>query len=117
MPIEINRPVTVKAVVTPELRRQLAADLQSALARLDAEIAQLEAQDSRTPAAAETRKRQQQREQLLGRMRELARLEEGQELVQGTVDGTVQVRPGDDWARLFSAEIVLKDGRVVAIRE
>jgi transcription elongation GreA/GreB family factor len=118
MPIAISRPVTVKAIVTPELKRQLAADLQSALARLDAEIGQLEAAGDRAAsAAADINKRQQQREQIVARMRELARLEEGQEIVQGTVDGIAQVRPGDEWARLLSAEIVLKDGRVVAVRE
>lgn len=134
MSIAVNRPVTIKAVVTEQLKRQLAADLQSALARLESEISQLESQDAgqagergagRAPPdavgldalAAEKRRRQQQREQVLARMRELARLEDGQEIVQGSVEGEVQVRPGDDWNRLFSAEIVLKDGKVVAIRE
>ncbi len=130
MPIAVNRSVTVKAVVTEELKRQLASDLQSALARLETELGHLDAQERReserddrstAPAAdalaGERRKRQQQRDQILARMRDLARLEEGQEIVQGTVEGEVQVRPGDDWARLFSAEIVVKDGKVVAIRE
>jgi hypothetical protein len=114
MPLTIRRQVTVKAVVTEELKEQLAAELQSALARLEAEIGQLEAQDG---VAGEIRKRRQQREQLVARMRELVRLEQGQEIVQGSVEGEVQVKAGDDWARLFAAEIVLKDGKVVAIRE
>jgi 2-keto-4-pentenoate hydratase/2-oxohepta-3-ene-1,7-dioic acid hydratase in catechol pathway len=50
-------------------------------------------------------------------LKEIARLEPGTEIVRGTVQGTVEVRPGDDWLRLLSAEIVLEDGRVVEIRE
>jgi hypothetical protein len=103
--------VTVKAVVTERLKEQLAADFQAALARLDGAPAPDEL------GSAERSKRLQQREQLLARMKELAKLELGTEVVQGTVEGEIEVRTGDEWGRLSGAEIVLKDGRVVAIRE
>lgn len=114
MPLRIRRTVTVKAVVTEELRGRLGAELQAALAGLEAELRRL-AGAGNDPA--EQARRQQQKEQVLGRMKELARLELGSEIVQGTVEGEVEVRLGDEWPRLFSAEIVLRDGRVIALRE
>lgn len=116
MPLSVTRTVTVKAVVTEELKRRLRAELQSALARLDAEIGQL-ADCERGDVPAERSKRLQQKEQVLARLKGLARLEPGSEIVQATVEGQVEVKPGDDWQRLFAAEIVLRDGKVVAIRE
>jgi len=121
MPLTIRRMVTVKAVVTEELKHRLGAELQSALARLDNELAQLEGQGAGVkPGDGEVPDRRrylQQREQLLARLKELARLEPGSEIVEGTVEGQVEVRPGDEWQRLFSAEIVLRDGKVIAVRE
>lgn len=132
MPLRIKRSITVKAIVTEELKARLAAELQSALAQVDAELGRLEtverraaAQEGRpaqqggasNQAGSDRAKRAAQREQLLERMRELAKVELGTEIVQGTIDGEAEVRLGDEWARIFAAEIVLRDGRVVAIRE
>jgi acyl-CoA reductase-like NAD-dependent aldehyde dehydrogenase len=116
MPLRIRRSIAVKAVVTEELLSQLGAELQSALAAIEAEIRRLDAAGAdRDPA--ERAKRLLQKEQALAKLRELARLEIGSEVTQGTVEGEVEVRLGDDWARLFASEIVLRDGRVVALRE
>jgi hypothetical protein len=140
MPLRIRRTITVKAIVTEELKARLAAELQSALAQVEAESARLDAlgraagasgrktpgdtaqaagagAPNGEPAGAERAKRAAQRDHLLGRMRELAKLELGAEIVQGTLEGEADVRLGDEWARMFAAEVVLKDGRVVAIRE
>jgi len=121
MPLRIKRTITIKAVVTEELKSQLGAELQSALAGVEADLARLDAQIRRSeePAdvIAERRRRQGQKEQLLSRLKDLARLELGSEITQGTLEGEAEVRLGDDWARLFAAEVVLRDGRVVALRE
>jgi hypothetical protein len=130
VPLTISRSVTVKAVVTEGLKQRLGLELRAALARLDAELARLEAAEREQAAesggadssgeglpSAERRRAVEQREQLLARLKELARLKLGTEIVEGTVESQVEVRPGDDWQRLMAAEIVLEDGRVVAVRE
>lgn len=132
MAVFIQRPVTVKARVTEALKKRLAAEFQESLRQAEAESAQLEAQLKRLtePAEggserraaverleAERQKRAEQKDRLLDNLKELARLELGAEITQGTVQGLVQVKAGDDWDRVFQAEIVVEDGRVVAIRE
>lgn len=146
MPLKVTRTVTVKAVVTEELKARLGAELRAALTRLDAELDHLTPRERGPSAktrgdapsageagiapggsspgggaggdvAEERRRRLQQKEQVLARLKELARLELGSEIVQGTVEGQVEVKTGDDWQRLFAAEIVLRDGKVVAVRE
>jgi len=131
VPLSVKRTITVKAIVTEELKRQLGAELQGALAGIDAELARLRASpaeavgagadsvggDRPSPMHAEIARRQGQREQVLLKLKEIARLELGSEIVHGSVEGDIEVKTGDDWSRLFSAEIVLRDGMVVAIRE
>ncbi|MHB8927056.1 MAG: YlqD family protein [Bacillota bacterium] len=133
MAVLIQRPVTVKAKVTEALKKRLAAEFQETLRQAEAELAQLEAQAKRLAEQAEgpsperraalerleaeRRKRLDQKNRLLDNLKELARLEPGAEITQGTVQGLIQVKAGDDWERVFQAELVVEDGRVVAIRE
>jgi len=129
----IQRPVAVKARITEALKKRLAAEMQDALRHTESELAQLEAQARRLADSGEAmsperqaalerlegerQKRVEQKDRLLNNLKDLARLELGAEITQGTVQGLVQVRAGDDWDRIFQAEIVVEDGRVVAIRE
>ncbi len=132
MAIFIQRPVTVKARVTEALKKRLAAEFQESLRQAEAELTLIEGQLKRLgdegegPAehraaaerlAVERQKRVEQRTRLLENIKESGRLEPGTEISQGTVQGFCQVRIGDDWDRLFQAEIAVEDGRVVAIRE
>lgn len=131
MPVSVKRTITVKAIVTEELKRRLGAELQAALAGIDAELSRLLASPAEAVAPEadsgrgdrpgslpdEIAHRRGQREQVLLRLKEVARLELGSEIAHGSVEGSIEVKTGDDWPRLFAAEIVLKDGMVVAIRE
>lgn len=128
MPLTVRRPVTVKVRITENFQKAMGAQLQEAVRRLDAELAQIDAQLKRADGdgadralrqqlSAERQKRAERRAKLVEDMKELARLAPGAEIVQGTIEGPVEVRVGDDWDRLFSAEIVIEDGKVVAIRE
>ncbi|MEW6723741.1 MAG: YlqD family protein [Bacillota bacterium] len=124
-PLTINRQITVKVRVTEAFRKAMAAQIQEAIKKLERETAYLETQAKRVgnnPEVArslgeEIQARSEKRARLTEELKELARLEPGAEVVQGSVNGPVEVRIGDDWARLMAAEIVLEDGRVVAIRE
>lgn len=128
MSLTVRRPVTVKVRVTEAFQKAMGAQLQDTVRRIDGELTQLEAQLKKAAGdgaertlsqqlGAERQKRLERRAKLLEDMKELARLAPGAEIVQGTVEGPVEVRVGDDWNRLFSAEIVVEDGKVVEIRE
>lgn len=131
--LQILRPVTIKARVTERLKQRLAAEVQAAIRQVEEEIQQLDLQVKRaqltanlTPqqqlqlrqvVEAEKQKRQAEKQELQERLRQIADLPLGSEVVQGTVQAVAQVSVGDDWDALFATEILVEDGRVVAIRE
>jgi len=106
----IGRPVTVKSRVTPSLRAQLAAETQKALREAEADAEKASTEGTRRDAAVK-------KENLLRQLKEIARLQDGQEIVRGQVQGFYELRVGDIWPHVLSSEIVVEDGRVVAIRE
>lgn len=106
----VSRAVTVKSRVTPNLRSQLATETQKAMRELDADIAKAAGDAERAELAA-------RKEDLVRQLKEIARLENGHEVVRGQVQGFWELRVGDIWPDVLSSEIVVEDGRVVAIRE
>lgn len=123
----ISRAVTVKSRVTPALRARLGAETQKAIRDVDEEIERAAAEIERCrasgrndEAAALERKAQElsaRKDALVAKLKEIARLREGQEVVRGQIQGFCEVKVGDNWPEVLSAEIVLEDGRVVAFRE
>lgn len=123
--IMIKRAVTVKARMTEKLKRKMAFELQEALRRLDLELKELDLRlrpvaSNKNQVQAEMEeeraRRLEQKAALLEKLRLLARLELGTEVVQGSLEGMVELSPGDNWERVTAAEIVLEDGVVVEIR-
>ncbi|MCR4398391.1 MAG: YlqD family protein [Firmicutes bacterium] len=130
--ITINRPVQVRARVTDKLKRQLAAEIQETIRRLDLELQQIEFQARRVADAdksggqqsqavrqhleLERQKRLERKGSLVERLKEIAKLEIGSEILQGTAEGPVNVSPGDRWDDISQAAIILEDGIVVDIR-
>lgn len=106
----IGRPVTVKSRVTPSLRAQLAAETQKALREAEADAERASTENIRKDAIVK-------KENLLKQLKEIAKLQDGQEIVRGQVQGFYELRVGDIWPHVLSCEIVVEDGRVVAIRE
>jgi hypothetical protein len=128
MSLTVRRPITIKVRVTEAFQKAMGAQLQDTVRRLDAELAQIEAQLKKAGGdgadralmqqlGVERQKRLERRVKVLEDTKELARLSPGAEIVQGTVEGPVEVRVGDDWNQLFSVEVVVEDGKVVEIRE
>ncbi len=134
MGLTIKRPITVKAIVTDTLIRETVAEMQADLRQTETELQQVEQYGRRmledlarsNPAQlsvarqqieAEKAKREETKAKLLERIKEISRLEPGSEVVQGTVEGTVEVAVGDHWDKVFAAEIVVKDGIIIEIRE
>lgn len=120
MSLRIVRPITVKVIVTQELKERLALDLQRSLQRIDGELQQIDKLSPERIVAlkgqidTERQKRLDMRKELLDKLKVIAALELGQEHVHSTVESIMEVNVGDIWQR--PAEIVLKDDRIVEIR-
>ncbi|OAT79516.1 YlqD family protein [Desulfotomaculum copahuensis] len=130
--LTITRPVVVKIRVTDNYKKAVAAELQEAVTRLDAQLKQLEWQSRRIdaasgkPDAAAAAVRQQlesgraaclsKRQELLEKLKSVGRLAPGEEVLHGRVESIVELQVGDDWRRVMGAEIVVEDGVVVEIR-
>lgn len=129
----IKCPVTIKAKVTEDLKKQLAAEIQDNLKKVDMELQQIEFHGKRMLAEqakqdaqgltgirqqieAEKQKRLDFKSQMQERLKETAQLEIGSEIVQGTLERTVEVSVGDDLHKIMGTEILLEDGKVIAFR-
>ena len=109
----IARAVSVKSKVTSNLKAQIGAETQKAIRDVDQEI-------ERATAAKMEKERQElvaRREGLLRQLKDVAKLRDGQEIPRGQVQSFYELRVGDVWPEVLSCEIVVEDGRVVAIRE
>ncbi|MEW8977802.1 MAG: YlqD family protein [Symbiobacterium sp.] len=132
MSLQIIRPVTIKARVTESLKARMTAELNAAIQQLDAEMAELESQVKRAQLTATiTPQQQMQLHQLVEQERavraekkaqlqqEISRVQSlplGAEIVQGTVQATANLKVGDNFDALMATEIVVEDGKVIAIR-
>lgn len=131
--ITLKCPVTIKAKVTEDLKKQLAAEIQDALKKADMELQQIEfhakrmmadqaKQDAQGLVAlrqqidAEKQKRLDFKNHMVEKLKETAQLELGAEIVQGTLERIVEVSIGDDLTKVMNTEILLEDGKVISFR-
>ena len=133
MGFTVNRPVVIKAIVTESFKRLYIQDLEEAIKRVNAIEGQLDSQIRRaelertvTPQARAIRqqleleraRQEATRAELETRLREAQQLELNSEFAQGTVESLVEVRVGDNlFTKLSRAEIIVKDGIIMEIRE
>lgn len=133
MSITISRPVVIRAIVTESFKRLYVQDLEEAIKRIDALVQQLASQIRRTelertvtPQARAVRqqlelehaRQEAARAELEMRLREAQQLELNTEFAQGSVESLVEVKVGDNlFTKLGRAEVVVKDGIVMEIRE
>lgn len=132
MSLQILRPVTIKAKVTEGLKDRLAVEVREALQQLDDELQQLDTQVKRAQLSAsmspqqqvqlrqlvesERAKRADKKAQLLEESRAITSLPLGSEIVQGTAQSLATIDVGADFDALTSIEVVVEDGKVIAIR-
>jgi hypothetical protein len=133
--LELKRIVMVKAIVTEAFKDNLTKELDRAIANIDAQVNQMEAQSKNyledlkkkglmQKAAAfkhqfdEERNRQAAaKSDLLMKIEEAKRLQIGSEFVQGPLEGPVDVAVGDNlYKKVGGAEIIVKDGIIQEIR-
>ncbi len=119
----ISRTVTVKSKVTPSLRAQLGVEIQRALRDVDGDIANLTVRLKKAPEKdrgrfeGEMRELEARKENLLRQLKDVAKFADGQELSRGQIEGFYDLKVGDPWPDVLACEVVIEDGRVVAIRE
>ena len=133
MGLTVTRPVLIKAVVTESFKRLYVQDLEDAMKRAETILEQITTQIRRSElerqVSAQSRALRQQleveharqeaaRAELQMRLREADALELNTEFTQGTVESLVEVKIGDNlFNKLGRAEILVKDGIILEIRE
>lgn len=133
MGITVVRPVVVKAIVTETFKKQYLSELEDTVRRLDAMVTQIDTQIRRSElerqVSPQSRAIRQQLEversrQEAARMELAARIKEAEalglqsEFSQGTLESMVELSVGDNFfTRLARAEVIIKDGIVIEIRE
>ncbi|MBF8378360.1 YlqD family protein [Alicyclobacillus mali] len=133
--MKIRQPVAVKFILTETAKQQIIAEQRRQIDQIQNELDQLEqqgkiaieqamaqggeiAQQVRQQLENERRVREQRREELFRQMQQIQQLELGAEIQNMTVETVVDVKPGDDWTKvLLGAEIIVKDGIVVELRQ
>lgn len=132
--INVKRTIVVKAIVTERFKGETLEAIKSSLSRIDLELQQMEFQGKRTISGlekqnvkhavalrqqldAEREKRLEAKKRLQNQQQEVDRWQVGEEVIQGTVEGSIDLRIGDSLTSVLACEIVVKDGIVVDIRE
>lgn len=127
-------PVTIKAKVTEDLKKQLAEEIQANIKKADIELQQIEFHGKRVMAEqakqdaqglialrhqieGERQKRLEYKNRLLEKLKESADLEIGSEIVQGNLERIIEIKVGDELPKIMNAEILLEDGKILAFRE
>lgn len=133
MSLQILRPITIKAMVTEGLKTRLQSEIRQSIQALDEELQQLDVQVKRAQLTAtispqqqmqlrqlveqEKAKRSDRKAQLDDEARAVAALSLGAEIVQGTAQSLATIDIGADFDAFVSMEIVVEDGKVIAIRQ
>ena len=131
----IKRQIVLKAVVTPQLKEELAESFNEGITRVQEEQDELDRQSRRMmlelqrtdmsramafrqQLEAEKRKREDVKAALQEQLAQSQELELGIELTRGTLEGYVEIAVGDNLEeKLGMAEILVEDGVVKAIRD
>jgi hypothetical protein len=132
--LNLIRPVLVKAIVTESFKTKMAAEHQEYIRRLEKEIEHIDDQEKKLVPVLEQKnpegvararqtlnqerlRRTEERQKLLMRLKEIGMWGLGTEVVLGKMESPVTLQVGDEWSRIVSMEIVLKDGVIADIRE
>ena len=127
--LTIRRPIKVYALLTESLREGMFLELDAQLQQVDQTLDELAWQRKRAEAQPgemqasllqhieqERRKESERRTRLQEQKKDIAALPLGVEMLHSTVDADICISVGDVWEAKVNPEIVLQDGRVLAIR-
>ncbi len=128
----IRRPVTLKVVVTPELKKETLEGLKEAIREIEKEIAAIDgeakrlipdlerknlkqAMELKRQIEVERTKRTDLKVSMEARIQEAQAWELDEEVVQGRLEGIAEVKVGDNLNEILSTSIVVKDNKVIKI--
>lgn len=131
--IILKMPVTIKAKLTERLRKRIADDLSQKLQQAAMELQQIDIEEKRVIQeqaqgnlqalqairqhfAAERQQREAFKADSEQKLSDINKLALGAEIVQGQLERQAEVRIGDDLQSMMGVEILLEDGKVIAIR-
>ena len=131
--ISLKMPVTIKAKLTERLRKRISDDLAQKAQQVTMELQQIDIEEKRVIQeqaqgnlqalqairqhfAAERQQREAFKADAEQKLADIAKLALGAEIVQGQLERQVEVKIGDDFQSMMNVEILLEDGKVVAIR-
>ncbi|MFZ5943761.1 MAG: YlqD family protein [Bacillota bacterium] len=131
--IKIMRTIVIKQVVTENFKIKAAAEIQDALKKVETDIENFDKQTKKSiteltlkghpqinqikqQIEVEREKLNTYKQQLLEKLKVISKINLNEEVVQGTIDGPVELKLGDNFNTLSKAEIVLKDGILIEIR-
>jgi hypothetical protein len=137
--MQLQKTVTIKVIVTEDFKKYLQAELQNAIKKMDLQMQRMEEQGKKLVAnlkkqgEEKTKKqisaivqqlnmdKQQQsiaRADLEKKIEEANNLKIDSEFVQGTVNGFVDVKEGDNlYQKIGKSELIIKDGIIQKIVE
>ncbi len=130
--VTIHQPITVRVIVTDDFRDQLIAEARESIRKVDDNLARLgemtpesESADVEDPHEVEFHRQRlekersrlyQMRKELEWRIKEAESIKNGAELPLHQVQGTIELKVGDNYLDKVSTEVVLKDWEVVEVR-
>lgn len=133
--VTIKRSVILRSIVTDKLKQELQEELQNTLDEIDQRIRQIDfrtqpyitdlqrtniqqAMAIRKQVETEKERQQQVRSVLQERQEQVKALENGDEVIRGTLESQVEIKEGDNVAEILGGvEIVTKDDIVIEIRQ
>jgi len=131
--ISLKMPVTIKAKLTEKLRKRISDDLSQKLNQVTMELQQLDIEEKRVIQeqaqgnlqalqairqhfGAERQQREMFKADTEQKLADIAKLALGAEIVQGQLERQVEVKVGDDFHAMMNVEVLIEDGKVIAIR-
>lgn len=133
--LTVNRSIAVQVIVTEKFKEELKTELQAAADASQQRIDQMEfqsrrfladlqrtdlsqAMSARRQIEAERNRQEALRQDIVRQLEEADKLELDSEYPRGTLQGVVELKEGDDLVqKLSAAQIVIKDGLIVEVRE
>jgi hypothetical protein len=122
--VTVKRPVLVKVVVTEHYRSSRIGEMRTALARLDVVGKQLVARLESNPESElserlkiEQKRNESARAALRRELEKISGLAIGSEYELATLEGNVELNIGDDFLNLGPCEVVVKDSKIIEIRD
>ncbi len=133
--LTVNRSIAVQVIVTEKFKEELKTELQAAADASQQRIDQMEfqsrrfladlqrtdlsqAMSARRQIEAERNRQEALRQDIVRQLEEADKLELDSEYPRGTLQGVVELEEGDDLVqKLSAAQIVIKDGLIVEVRE